>query len=71
MSHGNRVYPGRKYDQLSTVNLLEEYYAAVSSFHGRMTNYSPRDKRINLIVDLLSERADHGDTAALNWFEKD
>jgi hypothetical protein len=53
----------------NTATLIEQYELAISSYAGRLTNCSPRQKRIDFIVDLLSDRADAGDPAALAWFE--
>lgn len=55
---------------LPTADLIAQYQLAISSYAGRNTNHSPRQKRINLIVDMLSERADHDDPAALAWLEE-
>lgn len=52
-----------------TETLIEQYTLAMSSYAGRLTNHSPRQQRINYIVDLLSIRADRDDPAALAWFE--
>lgn len=53
-----------------TATLISQYDWAISSHAGRITEYAPRQKRIDYIVDLLSDRADAGDTSALAWFEK-
>ena len=53
-----------------TAILIEQYDAAISSYAGRLTNCSPRQQRINYIVDMLSDRADAGDPVALSWFAK-
>lgn len=53
-----------------TTTLIEQYELAISSYAGRLTNCSPRQHRINFIVDLLSDRADADDPTALTWFEK-
>lgn len=55
--------------QLSTADLIAQYNQAISSYAGRCTNASPRQRRIDYIVDLLSQRADDDDQAALAWFE--
>lgn len=52
---------------LCTEALIAQYDLAISSYKGRFTNCSPRQKRIDFIVDLLSERADHDDPMALEW----
>ncbi len=52
-----------------TATLIGQYDLAISSYAGRLTNCSPRQKRIDYIVDLLSDRADAGDPVALKWFE--
>lgn len=54
----------------NTATLIEQYELAISSYAGRLTNCSPRQRRIDFIVDLLSDRADAGDSAALAWFER-
>jgi hypothetical protein len=51
-----------------TATLIGQYELAISSFAGRYTNCGPRQKRIDLIVDLLSDRADQVDAVALAWF---
>lgn len=53
-----------------TAALIEQYNLAIDSYAGRMTNCSPRQQRINHIVDLLSGRADDGDAIALAWFDE-
>lgn len=53
---------------LTTAELIGQYDAAISSYKGRCTNFSPRQNRINFIVDLLSQRADTNDAVALAWF---
>jgi hypothetical protein len=53
---------------LATAELIGQYDAAISSYKGRCTNFSPRQKRIDFIVNLLSARADNDDAAALAWF---
>lgn len=57
-----------KLTKLSTADLIAQYELAISSYSGRMTNFSPRQKRIDFIVGLLSDRADEGDTDALAWY---
>ena len=59
--------PARSLHRLSTADLIAQYELAISSYKGRNTNCSPRQKRINLIVDMLSERADADDAEALAW----
>lgn len=59
-----------KLHQLGTPELIEQYDLAISSYAGRCTNTSPRQKRIDYIVDLLSDRADSTDTVALTWLEE-
>lgn len=51
----------------ATSDLIGQYDKATSTYAGRLSNKSPRQRRINHIVDLLSERADWGDTEALAW----
>lgn len=53
----------------TTAELIGQYDAAISSHKGRNTNFSPRQKRINYIVDLISARADDGDAIALAWLD--
>lgn len=55
---------------LTTADLIGQYDLAVSSYTGRMTNHSPRQARIDHIVDLLSQRADAGDPEALRWYDE-
>jgi len=50
-----------------TATLIDQYTLAISSYRGRFSNCAPRQKRINYIVDLLGDRADEGDIAALAW----
>lgn len=52
---------------LSTPDLIQQYDAAVSTYAGRVSNHSPRQVRVNYIVDLLSARADADDLLALAW----
>lgn len=54
--------------RIDSVALIDQYNLAISSYAGRYTNCSPRQKRINFIVDLLAARADAGDEIALAWF---
>jgi len=61
--------PKARLKDLSTPDLIAQYDLAISSYSGRVTNASPRQKRINHIVDLLSERADSGDAEAEAWFD--
>lgn len=56
--------------RLATADLIGQYERAISSYAGRCTNFSPRQQRINHIVDLLSQRADDGDAVALAWYEE-
>lgn len=55
-------------NKATTAELISQYDAAISSHQGRNTNFSPRQKRIDHIVNLLSDRADHDDATALAWF---
>lgn len=59
--------PAAKLPKLSTADLIGQYDLAISSYRGRCTNASPRQKRIDRIVDLLSARADADDADALTW----
>lgn len=61
--------PKAQLASLPTADLIAQYDAAVSSHKGRYTEAAPRQRRINYIVDLLSERADADDATALAWFE--
>jgi hypothetical protein len=62
--------PRARLVQITTAELIEQYNFAISSHAGRNTNFSPRQQRINYIVDLLSARADNDDAAAVQWFEE-
>jgi len=64
----SKTIPAARLPKISTAELIEQYDAAIGSYKGRNTNCSPRQKRINLIVDLLSERADADDAEALAWY---
>jgi hypothetical protein len=67
--------PAAKLAKLTTAALIEQYeiavadrvtvFAAEGSKHG---GHSPKQKRVDRIVDLLSTRADQGDADALAWF---
>jgi hypothetical protein len=59
--------PARDLAKASTADLIAQYDKAVSSNAGRYTNTSPRQTRINLIVDLLAGRADKDDALAIEW----
>jgi hypothetical protein len=59
--------PKSELSKLSTADLIEQYNLAISSYKGRCTNASPRQRRIDFIVDMLSDRADNNDAAALAW----
>ncbi len=54
---------------LVTADLIAQYDQAISSHAGRHTEHGPRQNRINHIVDLLADRADDGDPAALAWLD--
>ena len=58
-----------KLPKLSTEDLIKEYDIAISSYDGRFTNASPRQKRISYVVDLLADRADAGDPVAEKWMD--
>ena len=60
--------PKAKLPNLPTAELIAQYDLAVASYAGRMTNHSPRQKRVDYIVSLLSDRADNDDAAALAWY---
>lgn len=57
----------------TSAELIAQYDEAINrpgrrySANGR----TPLQRRINTIVDLLSERADGGDAVALAWFAKE
>lgn len=55
-----------------TVALIAQYDGAISTPGRRYAanGRTPLQRRINTIVDLLSERADDGDAVALAWFAK-
>lgn len=59
--------PKAKLTKLSTAELVGQYRLAISSWHGRGTNVSPRQKRIDYIVDMIVDRADAGDDLADAW----
>jgi hypothetical protein len=59
----------RNLTTLGTAELIGQYSEAISTYAGRLTNTSPRQQRINYIVDLLSDRADNGDPEALKFLE--
>lgn len=63
--------PRSRLAKLPTADLIAQYQLAISSSVGRYSNTAPRQRRINYIVDLLSDRADAGDAAALAWYDKD
>jgi hypothetical protein len=68
----NKPYGTVRKDQLAklpTPELIAEYDIAISSYDGRFTNASPRQKRINYVVDLLTDRADNGDDTAQEWLD--
>lgn len=67
LSMAATTIPAARLTSLSTADLIGQYDLAISSYKGRMTNASPRQTRINRIVDLLSERADAGDAVAEAW----
>lgn len=62
--------PRARLTRLNTADLIGQYDAAISSYAGRCTNHSPRQKRIDYIVELLLQRADADDAAAIQWFEE-
>lgn len=55
-----------------TAELIAQYDRAISTPGRRYAanGRTPLQRRINTIVDLLSERADDGDAVALAWFAK-
>lgn len=59
--------PKARLPKLSTPALIAQYDLAIGSYSGRVTNFSPRQRRIDHIVNLLSDRADAGDETALAW----
>lgn len=62
-----KTVPASKLHTLTTTDLIAQYVLAISSYQGRYSNMSPRQKRINAIVDMIVNRADDGDAAALAW----
>jgi hypothetical protein len=62
-----KTMPRRSLPSASTAELISQYDLAISSYAGRLTEKAPRQQRINVIVDLLSNRADAGDTMAIAW----
>ena len=62
--------PKARLVNLATTDLIGQYDRAIASYAGRFTNCSPRQKRIDYIVDLIDARADEGDDVALRWFEE-
>ena len=62
--------PARDLAKASTADLIAQYDKAIGSFAGRYSNTAPRQRRINLIVDLLAARADKDDALALDWLKK-
>ncbi len=54
----------RSLPALSTADLIGQYEDAISSLNGRYTDASPRQRRIDYIIDLLGQRADAGDEIA-------
>ena len=60
----------RDHSEIATIDLIGQYDRAIASYAGRFTNCSPRQKRIDYIVDLIDARADEGDDVALRWFEE-
>lgn len=54
--------------RVATVDLIAQYDKAISTYAGRLSNKAPRQARIDYMVNLLTERADHGDMDALAWF---
>lgn len=66
-----QTVPARNLHRLSTADLIAEYDRASLAVL-RFANYHcPPRKRIARIVELLSDRADEGDAAALAWYEED
>jgi hypothetical protein len=60
--------PARNLPKVSTATLIVQYQLAIASHGGRYTDAAPRQRRINRIVNLLSDRADADDAEALAWF---
>ena len=54
-----------------TPTLINQYRLAIASQKGRYSDTAPRQKRINLIVDMISDRADNGDPDALAFYAQD
>jgi hypothetical protein len=51
----------------TTAQLIADYDKAISSTKGRYTEQSPRQMRINKLVEELGARADAGDAEAEGW----
>jgi hypothetical protein len=67
MTKAECTVPRAQLEKLDTPALIAQYDLAISSYAGRYTDTGPRQKRINHIVDLLSDRADAGDADAITW----
>jgi hypothetical protein len=63
--------PFARLKQLTTADLVGEYGRLMTNRHNYANGSNPaqRQKRINRVVDLISERADDGDSAALTWLD--
>jgi hypothetical protein len=59
--------PRKSLKAMSTSDLIAQYELAISSMKGRFTEKSPRQNRINYIVNLIDEHADAGDAMADEW----
>lgn len=70
MATTTHTIPFRKLAGLDTRTLILQYKLAISSYKGRNTNTAPRQRRIDYVVDLLSERADAEDAEALAWLDE-
>lgn len=53
--------------RLRTEDLINQYYLAISSNRGRYSNTGYGQARINWVVDLLTTRAEQGDSMADDW----
>lgn len=56
----------------TTATLIEQYDLTQANYGKRDNATGPTrlQLRINLIVDLISDRANTGDQVALSWFER-
>lgn len=69
------VVPAARLARLSTDDLIAQYDLAISQRTSVFANEeskhggrSPKQKRVDRIVEMLSERADRNDPTALAWY---